>query len=488
MSSIHLPNAVESAPDVAPINRPTAPLLEEFHLSRRSRPSVLNVTDTAEVKAQLERIATLLDEGFKRSAEKRKMVQFSANTSGSHQYNRTDTTLPQLTLNKQSYMKENTMYTSVEQPAVTPLIGGEPITLSLATSLRRLVYGSTVYGFSKEWRRAAFLFKTSPFPYGLITEKTGARGLLLCVQGCIIRHLVFRYKTRDEILNRGVLDPTPYERTRALCQALAQILWRAGEHRRCCICLIQDMTCFNYPDSYRPDHITEKLHLFEFRSLEETEKFIRKYLYQFEANLGCILFLYSLVLSRTISSVYQDLGGECQLLSDYEEVTRPLVNLLLTGRASPYTHNGKIAFDELGELLERPLVGIPERTEVGYLYWSRDEDPKYRTMIGSMLRTPKYPIWVTHVNGTFGLLFGLNPDLMGDWRTEHRFMLRYYTGLASQCVDTKLTVETRLGRKMRAKTAKSRQYEEAKIPALEQCIMTKYYGAEIDWNGQIPFV
>ena len=58
-----------------------------------------------------------------------------------------------------------------------------------------------------------------------------------------------------------------------------------------------------------------------------------------------------------------------------------------------------------------------------------------------MLKTPKRPIWVTQINGVnFGLLFSINPDLMCDWRMEHKFTLHYYTGLVSQGKDTQLTV------------------------------------------------
>ena len=52
--------------------------------------------------------------------------------------------------------------------------------------------------------------------------------------------------------------------------------------------------------------------------------------------------------------------------------------------------------------------------------------------VGSMLKTPRFPIWVTKLNGTFGLLFSTNPDLVSDWRVEHRFQLHYFTGLKTQ--------------------------------------------------------
>ena len=55
-----------------------------------------------------------------------------------------------------------------------------------------------------------------------------------------------------------------------------------------------------------------------------------------------------------------------------------------------------------------------------------------RCQVGSMLRTPRFPVWVTKLNGSFGLLFSINPDLVCDWRVEHRFQLHYFTALKSQ--------------------------------------------------------
>ena len=57
-----------------------------------------------------------------------------------------------------------------------------------------------------------------------------------------------------------------------------------------------------------------------------------------------------------------------------------------------------------------------------------------------MLKTPKVPIWVTLVNGQPGVLFSLNPDLVNDWRAEHKISLHYYTGLITQRVDAIIQV------------------------------------------------
>ena len=60
--------------------------------------------------------------------------------------------------------------------------------------------------------------------------------------------------------------------------------------------------------------------------------------------------------------------------------------------------------------------------------------------VGSMLKTPRKPIWVTYINRNYGLMFCTNPELVGNWRSEHQFILHYYTGLPSQTTDVKLNV------------------------------------------------
>lgn len=52
---------------------------------------------------------------------------------------------------------------------------------------------------------------------------------------------------------------------------------------------------------------------------------------------------------------------------------QPLMNLLLTGRASSHVFNGTLQFGEDGQPLERPLKGVLSRSDVGYLHWSREQ-------------------------------------------------------------------------------------------------------------------
>ncbi|RUS85296.1 hypothetical protein EGW08_006943 [Elysia chlorotica] len=375
-------------------------------------------------------------------------------------------------------------------------IGGVPISLEMAIDLRKVVYGSAVHSFTREWRKSSLQLYCldGQFPYGIQTIRCGSRGLALCVQGYMLKHMIFdrEYKS-SALLGAGALRPNEFERRRALIGAISEMLWQAGDRKRGCVCLKEEEACFGPDYRYRPDSITEKLHLFEFKKYEDLQQFVKRNLEQFqtEQGNGCILFLYSLVLSRTIPNVRSDLQADheskIKLLSDMEDLSQALINLALTGRATPYIHNGELLYDKKGELMEQPVYGIKTRSNVGFMFWDKGEDPERRTEVGSMLKTPKNPIWLTKINGLFGLLFSLNPDLVSDWRVENRFTMWYYTGLPTQVTPTLLSIETRIGRP-RPKTAIGRKEEENRIPAVENCIMTKWYGAAINWNGTVPFI
>ncbi|XP_012944658.1 inactive ubiquitin carboxyl-terminal hydrolase MINDY-4B [Aplysia californica] len=375
-------------------------------------------------------------------------------------------------------------------------LGGVPICLETAIDLRKIVYGTPIHSFSREWRKSTFEFMCidGQFPYGIQTLRCGARGLALCVQAYMLKQLIFdrEYKS-SALLGSGALCPNEFERRRALIGAICEILWQAGEKKRCCVCLKEQEACFGPDYRYKMDGITEKLQLFEFKRYEDLQNFVKRNLEQFQSDSGngCILFLYSLVLSRTIQKVKDDLqedhDSKLKLLTDMEDADQSLINLALTGRATPHMHNGDLLYDSKGQLLPKPVHGIKSRSQAGFLFWDKGEDPEKRTEVGSMLKTPKNPIWVTKVNGLWGLVFSLNPDLVSDWRVENRFTMWYYTGLVTQVKPTLLSIETRIGRP-RPKTGLARKEAENKIPPLEQCIMTKWYGADIKWNGTLPFI
>uniref|UniRef100_A0A4W5L0H2 MINDY family member 4B n=1 Tax=Hucho hucho TaxID=62062 RepID=A0A4W5L0H2_9TELE len=168
-------------------------------------------------------------------------------------------------------------------------------------------------------------------------------------------------------------------------------------------------------------------------------------------------------------------------------VHQALMNLLLTGRASPNVFNGTLQCGDDGSPLEKPLHGVLARSDVGYLHWSRELLERTKLpMVGSMLKTPKLPIWVCSINGTYSVLFSPNRSLLSDWKMEHLFHMYFYNGQLSQQSTALLTIDTH-SHHWEVGIKDTQGDPEKRFPSVEMAIRTKWEGAAIDWNGTMPF-
>ncbi|XP_050822139.1 inactive ubiquitin carboxyl-terminal hydrolase MINDY-4B [Gopherus flavomarginatus] len=162
-----------------------------------------------------------------------------------------------------------------------------------------------------------------------------------------------------------------------------------------------------------------------------------------EGSHGVILFLYSLLFSRTLERLQKDLDFTTshllQLSLGNFICRQAILNIILTGRASPHVFNVFQKFDSEDGVQEL-LHGVLARSDVGYLHWNKEEVEHYRPrQVGSMLKTPKLPIWLCNINGTYSVLFSTNRLLLSDWKMEHIFDLYLYNGQPSQKKTVHLT-------------------------------------------------
>lgn len=91
-------------------------------------------------------------------------------------------------------------------------------------------------------------------------------------------------------------------------------------------------------------------------------------------------------------------------------------------------------------------VGVIGRNEIGFLLWHKDQARTSKWQLGSRLKTPILPMWVTKVNGNYGVLFNPNRELMRSYHAENRFQLYYYSDAEfkkEERKDTVLTIDTR---------------------------------------------
>ncbi|GAA6233367.1 inactive ubiquitin carboxyl-terminal hydrolase MINDY-4B [Lates japonicus] len=379
---------------------------------------------------------------------------------------------------------------------VSPSLGGTPVTPQLTESLRRILFGGTFHVFNYEWRRSFFQFRelNSELSFALDADRGGARAIQMVVQARIIKHLLFgRQGGSDGRMLHSLSEVGQRDQDRALAAALSDSLWLAGQEVSATVTLVTEDYCITPHLDYKLDNFTEKLQLFTFNEKDDLRKFILDHIQCFkeERSHGVILFLYSLICSRTVDRLKEDLDSTTShllYLSLGNFVCRQaLLNLLLTGKASPHVFNGTLYFGEDGLNLECPLQGVLSRSDVGYLHWSREQMERDRLpQVGSMLKTPMFPVWVCCINGSHSVLFSLNRSLLSDWKMEHLFHLFYYNGQSSQRTVTRLTVDTH-SHHWEASSRDTDRDPEKRFPSLEMTVRTKWEGAAIDWNDTAPF-
>ncbi|XP_041898337.1 inactive ubiquitin carboxyl-terminal hydrolase MINDY-4B [Corvus kubaryi] len=292
-----------------------------------------------------------------------------------------------------------------------------------------------------------------------------------------------------------------WEQGQALATALAETLWAAGGGGRAVVCLITaPITMMPPREGYRANSFTERIQLFEFSEKAAAQGFISDHIHCFkgEGSHGVILFLYSLLFSRTLERVQEDLGDTAPLLnisSGNITCTEAVLSLLLTGRASPRELGGS---QELESGTGDGDGEAPWQRGPGQRHGQRDprQAPGLgtaqvpakgpRAQVSPGLRTPRLPVWLCSVSGRHSVLFGTDSRLLSDWKSERIFHLYFYSGQQEQTQTAHLTIDTH-----------SHHWEEAqredpssprkRHPALEMAIRTKWAGATVSWNGTDPF-
>ncbi|XP_027503470.1 inactive ubiquitin carboxyl-terminal hydrolase MINDY-4B [Corapipo altera] len=355
---------------------------------------------------------------------------------------------------------------TVPQPLpLPPGTGGRPLSPDTAMGLQKLLFGNTTPLFSCEWAAAHFRFRQphSDLAYALQAGKGGTRAVLMAVQAHIITYLLFTRDTEYTHLDR-LCRIGRQEQGQALAVALAETLWAAGGGGRAVVCLTTTAGTAMPRAGCRAETFTDRIRLFEFSEKAAAQEFISHHIncFRCEGSHGVILFLYSLLFSRTLERVQEDLGDTAPLLnvsSGNVTCTEAVLSLLLTGRASPR------------ELDSGAGEARGQRGPVGFLRWERAAERQVREAGES---------------GRHGVLFGTDPRLLSHWRAERLFHLYFYSGQQEQTRTAHLTIDTH-----------SRHWEEApsadacspgkRCPALEMAIRTKWAGATVSWNGTDPF-
>ena len=133
--------------------------------------------------------------------------------------------------------------------------------------------------------------------------------------------------------------------------ALINILQLTSQNKSDIIVALPSISSkFTSSRKYRNDNLTEKLQLYHLSSDRELKQFMSKNISYFMSNNGCILFLYSVVLTCGIENIRNTIDEENgMLMGSHGYCTQEMVNMLLTGKPVSNAFDGVVELDSGGE-------------------------------------------------------------------------------------------------------------------------------------------
>lgn len=379
-------------------------------------------------------------------------------------------------------------------------LGGEYITVEDAIKLKTLCWGGSKSIIRPEWSRAGLIFHPAltAQSYGLHVGKGSSKPFLLILQAHVLKQLLFhgkaakksQKKMKKNDTEENLLKPTKQCQKEILIGAVSEILWKCGDKKQAALCVASTKTVLDPTPLLLFDGVTERMHLFECNTEEELKNCVKQHIHLFmeEKSPGLVNLLYSIILSKEkgVDSVRQDMqdeGGPC--LVEEDKISMSLANLMLTGYATPFLFNGSI-FDR--EELKKK-TGIIDRNDIGLLIWDKTLEETAKLNVGSRYKTPNLPVWVSCVNGNWGVLFNPNKDLLKSHSAENRFQLYYYSNhISKDRSETLLTIDSRSSNIKNNFDDDTEDFDNECIDPLEKAIQTKWSGVSVDWRGIQPYV
>lgn len=257
-----------------------------------------------------------------------------------------------------------------------------PITVDEACALRLLLFGTTTDSFSPGWTQQGFQFKSFP-PYSLHQKHSGPCGVVATVQAYVIYELLFGYSRL--VLDEGYLRPEIAERREALARAVANILWQASNKETVLLarkCNTQVLAESVMSAVLEGDGLLEYVQLHFFQSFDPLLEYLYNFIQEIIKDGGCILFLYSLILTHGIEKIKEEMD-------------------------SPESH----------------LIG-----EDGFC-----------SQVGTFYKDPSCPIWVIYGDYHFTVLFGTSRNILRE--NSKSFKLFYIDSFTSKKCERVLKID-----------------------------------------------
>ncbi|GFU31120.1 probable ubiquitin carboxyl-terminal hydrolase MINDY-4 [Nephila pilipes] len=188
-------------------------------------------------------------------------------------------------------------------------------------------------------------------------------------------------------------------------------------------------------------------------------------------NASCIYFLYSLVMTRGIEKIKQEMDDpNNHLIGKDGYCSQEVINLILIGKAVPNLFDGDLELNSGGT--ETTLLrGIPKQSKIGLLSLYEYQET---CTVGNNYKNPIYPIWILLADSHFTVLFAVSKDILKKRKSKDSFHLYHYDGLAKQHAEITYTINPAANTSTPPKNKT--------LPIVIRCIYTRWPYASIETN------
>jgi hypothetical protein len=271
----------------------------------------------------------------------------------------------------------------------------------------------------RRWHEQGFVWSDyEGTRFGLLQRSGGPCGVLAVVQAHILKALLFSPSSGGSPLLdahvelRNVADG---DREEALIDALCTLILQArgagagaGTTSTSLVVLEKDG---NADAALLRDMPASALAILRPASAEALRGTIRAVLPQLQGPRGVLLFMLSMLMTRGMDRIREDMDEPGALTAEHGHCTQELMNLLLTGVATSQVFDGSRPLGDTGLVLR----GVSAQPSVGFLTYL--EAMRY-CQVGSFLKSPMFPIYVIGSASHVTVLFCRDANLVRDSDSE----------------------------------------------------------------------
>lgn len=282
-----------------------------------------------------------------------------------------------------------------------------------------------------------FIFSEDEPAAALLQNEGGPCAIIAPLQGFILKNLLYQEDGHQPVEHWQQIDAE--RRRELLLEAMAEVLSSVSHNGSYTLVLqadkqqsvmtenpvIENIAQGGGVQEPANDHNTfhSSLRLQSCSGTEELRTALQTYYHMLTNDGGVLLFLYSVLLTKGLDSIKEEVEDASEPLIDgiYGHGSQSLINMMLTGRAVSHVFDNE---KEVAGLKMKGITGVPM---IGFL--TLLENLRY-CEVGSFMKNPTHPIWILGSETHLTVFFTQELSLVAaetKWEKARRLFSSYDT-------------------------------------------------------------